>query len=178
MDPPVTGIDEQEPSTSVLRGQSSPTPALRSRGGRPKGSRNKKTAEKPVDDAPPKPRGRPRGSGPLQKVRAAAEAAGESTEETKRPVGRPPKHPTQPFSVHMGRRTVPGMPVVIHSKNSTNTPASLHSIFAQPSSSAPSPVLHPLPSASASVPSTRFNTPTTEASPFLDPPEDTDENDE
>jgi hypothetical protein len=84
--------------------RSSPTPALRSRGGRPKGSRNKKTAEKPVDDAPPKPRGRPRGSGPLQKVRAAAEAAGESTEETKRPVGRPPKHPTQPFSVHMGRR--------------------------------------------------------------------------
>ncbi|KAJ7760274.1 hypothetical protein DFH07DRAFT_771904 [Mycena maculata] len=77
--------------------------------GRPKGSRNKTSSAKSIVDDPPKPRGRPPGTGHKQLAHARALSLGadltEPETEPKRPVGRPRKTPApRAFSAHIGTR--------------------------------------------------------------------------
>ncbi|KAK6971803.1 hypothetical protein R3P38DRAFT_2758736 [Favolaschia claudopus] len=86
------GVEDISPSLSV--------PAKRGPG-RPKGSCNKKqlvhSEELPSE---PKPRGRPRGSGPKQQARAQGIV---EPELPRRPVGRPPKlPPPTSLSIRLG----------------------------------------------------------------------------
>ncbi|CAK5267877.1 unnamed protein product, partial [Mycena citricolor] len=148
------------------------------RPGRPKGSRNKSKTPSASSLEPPRPRGRPRGSGPKQLAAAAAARLAASRAATrsstpsldqesasqpesselhlpKRPVGRPRLHPAPPTTtVNVGRtNTVPGMPAVIRSRPpdavDNNNPNNIHLIFLNaPRFAVPSSTSAPAPSSS------------------------------
>lgn len=123
--------------------------------GRPKGSRNRIQRSKSPTDPVRKLRGRPPGSGHLQRAKALAIANGEP-EAMKRPVGRPSKlPPARTFAVSLGPRvsislsvtyqysynlqTIHGNAGVIRSNRAadanTANPSNLHSIFTTGASS-------------------------------------------
>ncbi|KAJ7223233.1 hypothetical protein GGX14DRAFT_557813 [Mycena pura] len=92
----------------------------------------------------PKPRGRPRGTGPKQLEQAVA---GNDKPVQKRPVGRPPKlAPPKRTDVRLGKHTVRGTPAVLRSQL-PGTVNPLHSIFnpqpAATSSRSPSTIVPP-----------------------------------
>ncbi|KAJ6622369.1 hypothetical protein B0H10DRAFT_2214504 [Mycena sp. CBHHK59/15] len=85
-----------------------------------KGSKNKIQHPQAENPSVPKPRGRPRGSGPKQITRVQGII---EPEQTKQPVGHPLKlPPAEELSIRLGNeiKTVRGMPAVIHSKNPPN----------------------------------------------------------
>ncbi|KAJ7170171.1 hypothetical protein C8R46DRAFT_1266577 [Mycena filopes] len=125
---------EETEDASENTGNSGNTAELpRRRAGRPKGSRNKVQRQQSPPPVP-KPRGRPAGTGHLQRARALAGV--EEEPQAKRPVGRPSKlPPARQFSVTVGKSTVKGMPAVIRSRPAADSVESsnLHPIFTQSS---------------------------------------------
>ncbi|KAJ7170340.1 hypothetical protein C8R43DRAFT_1152909 [Mycena crocata] len=91
-----------------------------------------------LGDLRPKTRGRPRGTGPRQLEKARAASAGAIPVPianfefaTRHPVCRPRKKaPLRAFSVHMGQRIIPGIPIRTRSaaEPNENNPNNLHPI--------------------------------------------------